>query len=71
MRRLLGRIVSEAPHEHLRVLLGGMSALDKELAWFEEKTKERDLDLAKARPHVSHFEIKGPSLILFRSIFVD
>lgn len=43
--RFAARTLAIAPTEHFHVLLGGLSALKDELNWFQDKARERQLDL--------------------------
>jgi len=44
--RMLARVLGAAPFHHFTVLLDGLAALKEELAWFELKAAERNLELA-------------------------
>jgi len=46
--RAEGRYLASAPREDFEVLARGIQAMVAELAWFEEKGKERSLELASA-----------------------
>lgn len=47
--RFLGRMLGVAPVAHLPLLLGGLHALQDELAWFQAKAVERGLTLDSPR----------------------
>ncbi|NEP00156.1 MAG: TenA family transcriptional regulator [Symploca sp. SIO2E9] len=43
--RMVGRLLAVAPLQHFDVIVGGLSALQEELNWFEAKAAERSLAL--------------------------
>lgn len=43
------RLLARSPRPHQAVLAGGLTAVEAELGWFEEKAEERDLELRTQR----------------------